>query len=393
MAQRQFRIDDTDVWKDRYGTASAGNVTISSSAGFASPTTTCTGTISTTAMSVGSGSGFSNGDLLLIHQTQDTSGNLYGGNWELNKISSGGGTTSWTLAYSLTHTYLTGAQVIKLTAHDNFTVNASVTVSSSWNGSKGGIIAYLASNTIAINGILSVLGTAGSIGLSQNSNGGGFRGGGGASSGQANRGESTVVQFGGSTTNLGSEGGGGKGGYGPGEPGDAGQIDDELTTCLMFGGSGGGSNSNSATGAQGGNSGGIIVLIARRIIINSSTGVLYLGGGMGGYDTGSQTAGGGGGGGGCALFKGQYVDISANRVNCAGGAGGLAGLGGDAGGGGAGATDSSYSGSNAGGPGTTGRLHVDYSGILSGSTSYAVSNSRRDTMLADPGGAMMLTLL
>src|SRR6266516_4851393 len=104
MAQRQMRSDDTSVWPDKFGSGADGAGSSPSNV-----QTSFSATIGSTSATVGSGTGFSNGNLLLIHQSRNDGSGV--GNWELNKLSSGGGTTSWTLAYSTIFAYDTTAQV------------------------------------------------------------------------------------------------------------------------------------------------------------------------------------------------------------------------------------------------------------------------------------------
>ena len=107
MAQRQFRSDDTSPWAERFGNGSDG----AGSAG-SDVQTTFSATSGSTSATFGSGTGFADGDLLLIHQSRN--GGTTVGAWEFNKIASGGGTTSVTLAYATTNAYNTTAQVYKM---------------------------------------------------------------------------------------------------------------------------------------------------------------------------------------------------------------------------------------------------------------------------------------
>src|SRR3990172_6753271 len=141
MAQRQFRTDDTSTWTDRYGSGSDSSLTVSADTTDSTANTTITGTSGGTSATAGSGTGFSAGDLVLIHQTQGTGF----GTWELNKISSVGGGTNWTLSYNLTITYVTGAQVYLLKEYTTVDINSTKTLTGlSWNGTTGGILALLA---------------------------------------------------------------------------------------------------------------------------------------------------------------------------------------------------------------------------------------------------------
>src|SRR5574343_81461 len=182
MAQRQFRLDDTSVWNDRYGDGSDGAVTYSSNQNDPTQTTTCTGTLASTTLTVGSSAGFQDGNLVLIYQSRN--GGDGAGNWELNKIVSGTSGTTWTLFSALTHNYNTTAQVILLKQYSSFTINSGVTLyTQGWNGSTGGVTAILCNGTTTITGSISAQGAgyrAGSGGVSNNgqtgegTNGGSF---------------------------------------------------------------------------------------------------------------------------------------------------------------------------------------------------------------------------
>ena len=72
MAQRQFRSDDTSSWGDGFGNGSDGAETISSSEAYDGAKASCSGTASTTTLTLGAASTFANGDLVVIHQSAGT---------------------------------------------------------------------------------------------------------------------------------------------------------------------------------------------------------------------------------------------------------------------------------------------------------------------------------
>jgi len=84
-----------------FGDGIDGNRIISSNTTFAQTTRGCSGTVGTNTLNLAS-SGFSNGDLIWIHQSR---GNGVG-QWEINRITSGGGTASLTLQRNLSYTYI-----------------------------------------------------------------------------------------------------------------------------------------------------------------------------------------------------------------------------------------------------------------------------------------------
>ena len=145
-----------------FGIANLGDATISADP---NTRTTITGTINTNSATLGS-TAFNLGDLVLIHQTQGSGA----GNWEINQIGGGGGTTSVTFKVDLKYTYGTGAQIIKVGMYNNLTVNShSVT---GWNGSTGGVEVLIAKKvTIPQTLTLSSLGFRGGNAITNASDG------------------------------------------------------------------------------------------------------------------------------------------------------------------------------------------------------------------------------
>lgn len=144
----------------------------------------CSGSSGSTTLTLGS-PGFSNGDIILIHQTRGTGA----GQWEINKIVSGGGTASLTLQYQLQYTYTDSgdsqAQAIKIPRYNNVTCSGTWTVTA-WNGDIGGIFPLAISQTInGSNGFVSLNGNNGNyatggnpgFGSSVGGSGVGFSGG------------------------------------------------------------------------------------------------------------------------------------------------------------------------------------------------------------------------
>lgn len=368
---RQFRSDDSSKWNDRYGDGSDGVRTVNSNDTFTvSNSRTKIGFdygAPSTSIELENASTFSNGNLILIHKTRGSDAGL----WELNKIASGGGTTALTLAYPLQHDYITDtgnnvSQVVRLPEYSSVTVNNGFTWSApAWDGSKGGIIAFLCKGTVSISGTISArdgfLGASGSTtaGLqgegtagvrntastSANGNGGGggsnadFNGGGGGGNGAAGSNSSSAT--GGSAV------------------GNAG------LTLMNFGG-GGGSGGNDVNGA-GGKGGGLVLIIAKEITL---TGTITVNG-TDGAGSASPGSGGGGGAGGSVLLKGQVLTLGTTKVTASAGAG------------------LPFNGAN----GAVGRIHADYSNSLSGTTTPTI-DSRQDASLADAvGGAFLLNFI
>jgi len=288
MAQRQFASGDTSTWTDKYGSGSDGALPISDDTADSARTgyanTTFAGTETESTGTAGSGTGFSAGDLVLIHQSRN--GGDGAGVWELNKITSTGAGTNWTMAYALTHDYATTGQVYRLAQNSAITIDNTKTLTGvAWNGTQGGIVALLCNGTTTVSGNISVNGkgfrgstthqsvgdegadwsgegTNGASANSQSANGNG--GGGGDNEG--------------SNLARGSGGGGGNGEAGTagtafdgGVAGAAGTVAGNISlTTIVFGGAGGGQVKGDGSIATGGDGGGIILIISKVIAVTGS---------------------------------------------------------------------------------------------------------------------------
>lgn len=393
---RQWRSDDTDRWIYAFGDGHDGNT-------YAAPANEgCSGTTGTTTLTLAAAGTFANGDLILIHQSRGTGA----GGWELNKIVSGGGTTTLTLAHNLQATYTDSgsnqAQCLELKEYDELALSGTNTVSA-WDGSKGGIMAFFAKKSVGGSGTLALNGgngSPGSSGTPAGGTGGGFTGGNGnyrASTGvnAAQQGEGTAAAKTTSTAANGNGGGGGNvtdngimtanggsGGNGAagtgggsaagGTGGSAGAIAGhaELTTAV-FGGGGGGAargatNTNEVGG--GGSGGGLLMIFGKSVDVSGLT-LANLNGGNGGA---AWWPGGGGAGGSC-LIKCQTAVLGTNKITASGG------------------TATSL-GSSHGPTGAVGRIHIDYSGSYTGSTTPTL-NARLDSTITNPAGGGFVLMM
>lgn len=384
---RQFDSSDTSVWIERYGDGSDGALAISSDTTDSTANTTLTGTASSTSATAGSGTGFAAGNLILIHQTQGTGV----GNWELNKISSIGGGTNWTLSYSLINTYGTGAQVYLLKQYSSVTVDNTKTLTGvAWDGSKGGILGLLCNGATTVTGTIQISGKGfrgGAAGTGDSVHGtqGESDTGVGSASTSANADGGAGGGFG--VNGAGSPGGGGGGGYaatgstgGTGTrsaPGGVGGVGGSskgvasLSTLALGGGGGGAGGIGGGAGPSGagGRGAGIVIIISPTITV---TGAITGSGSAGTAGSGLASGGGGGGAGASILIKGQNVVLGSNLVTASAGSGGArtgdAGIGGD---------------------GSVGRIHVEYGNNVSGTTSPTL-DSTQDTILNSTGGFFQL---
>lgn len=373
----QFSSNDTVKWHERFGNKQDGDTTPSGT--FGNAKTTFTGTQDTSTGVVGSASGFSTGDLVMIHQSRD--GGDGAGVWQLNKITNIVGTT-FTFKYPLQNDFATTAQIIKINQNKNITLSSTVTVPA-WDGSVGGIAIFMG-KSITITSAPNAAGANGVTSSGARPSGGGYRGGkennnqhtfgfrgeGTASAGN-DQSSSANGNGSGAPSETGHGGGGANGAAGTnGENGSVGGAiaGNEELTVMTFGGAGssgvGGDNSNAGSGANGG---GIIVLIAEEITFTGVGANLNGGTGVEG-DTGGGRKYGGDGAGGSLLLKGQKI-ILGTLITATGGGGTPAGNGGD------------------------GRIRAEYSKLISGSTTPTISSFQDKIFNTPQGGAGLLMQL
>lgn len=372
---RVFRSDDTDPWQEKYGSGVDGALTISADTQMSVAASSCSGTSGAFTLTLSAASTFANNDLILIHQSRGTGA----GKYELNKILSGGGTTTLTLKYALQQNYvLSGqsvAQVQKLPQYTNVTINTTKIWSTpDWTGTVGGLMVFLASGHVQVVGTVKV-GTS-----AQTSNGGGYRGGLDVAFSEGHAGEGTaqdnsLVQFTSNTqggggarsgANLSGAGGGGHATTGGAGSGGGGSQSGQTAgvpglTEFLFGGAGG----STAGNGGGGNGAGILLIIGKFITV---TGAITANGAAGPNGAANAIGAGGGGAGGSILLKGDRIVLGAGLVTASGGNGGTG-----------------FSGGANGGAGGDGRIHVDYGTSLSGTTTPTL-DSRQDTSLIDSVG-------
>ena len=145
-----------------FGSGVDGALTISSNTTQSVANASCSGSSGSATLTLGAASTFSNNDVVMIHQTRGT--NV--GQWEINRISSGGGTTTLTLSKNLQYTYTDSgasqAQIVKIPMYTSITANSSRTWSSStWNANVGGFLLCAARTGITFTGNFNSSGTDG----------------------------------------------------------------------------------------------------------------------------------------------------------------------------------------------------------------------------------------
>lgn len=352
-----------------WGDGADGSATISSD-----PNTraTITGTATQNTGTAGS-TAFANGDLVLLHQTQGTGA----GQWEINKVASGGGTVNLTFSVAHNYTYGTGAQIIKIPRYTTATVNAHAVTA--WNGTTGGIEVICGKTSITGGGTLDATGksgatkdsdgtqdVAGGAGLGQRGGVGrytspGYSGDG--STGNTSATNDTNGSGGGGGTASGGQGGGGGGGgnaaagaNGGGTGGVGGEAVGSADLINMCPGGGGGGAARIATGAGeysgGGGGGGIVVLISKAIDV-SSYGASTKGG-----SSSSTYWSGGSGAGGSILVVCETATLGTNKLDASANSAGIEG-----------------------GAGSVGRIAVQHSGTITGTTTPTFTDSTDTTLV------------
>lgn len=372
-----------------YGTGADGVLTINSNTTSDTPIS-CSGSSGSTALTLAS-AGFANGDVIYIWQPCGTGVGLT----EVQRIVSGGGTTSLTLGKALQNTYTDSgtsgnnqAIVVKVMMHSTITVSSGYTWSvPTWDGNAGGLF------VVACSGVFTL---TGDISGSQK----GFRNGAGISSGGGTglRGDGDAGDGGDANRNAnGSGGGGGQGGgvgMGPGGGGggngaagsDAGSFSggnggfggtasgsaDLVTLSMGGGGASGGTGNSGGTGSgPGGKGAAAIIIFANRFVNNG--GFIYNNGqnGQEGGGSGADKNGGGGGGaGGSTLGIFGSATLGTSKFVNVGGNGGAGG-------------------SN-GGAGAVGRIAIHYGLGYTGESNPALTAVRDPRLVLPSGGFGML---
>ncbi|WP_224243423.1 adventurous gliding motility protein AgmC [Hyalangium gracile] len=330
-----------------------------------------------TILAVNTTTGFGGGDLVMIIQTTgitpeppsggpaniDLSSSQVG-RWELARLSGVTGTTM-TMTQPLLYSYAaTGAQVVRVPEYTNVTVQGTAAlIARPWDGSIGGVLAFLATGDVTISATLTVASrgfrggqfvrdttaTLNCSGLDQPAPTGAQKGEGIAVSryGSSHTGYGRVANgAGGGVCSRAGGGGGGAAGVGGGGgnsadgsrpvggQGGASLTHSALTHMTMGGGGGPGHIPGGAT-AAGGQGGGIIFIRGRNF---TGTGSILADGFFSNNTTSTADGAGGGGGGGTIhmRFTGT-ASCDPVKVHAFGGQGGStnspAGPGGGGGGG------------------------------------------------------------
>lgn len=401
-ATRSYKMDIyRGTSNESFGDGSDGTLTVAASATEAPIDSACSGTSAAYTLTATNAS-FAANQIILIHQTQGTGG----GTCQRNKILSytaGTITLELPLNFSYSSTGVNRAQVRTMPQYTTVTIDAGATYSAkAWNGTVGGILAYLANTATVINGTISVKGTNGSGVSGTPANGGGFRGGAShwlQSAGTGYQGEGingTAVAMsqlanssgGGAGEWIGDQnsGGGGGGHSAVGESGFVGRTGDDsvgigggisgsadLTTMTFGGGGGGGAH----TGNQGANGGGIIYIWSVDFTFGANGTITANGGTVTPPSGGNDDPCGGGGAGGSVLLFVQTAVLDTNKITAIGGEGGLSSPtylfpGGSPGGN--------------GGDGADGYVHINYLTSYTGTSDPALTATLDNSLASTAAG-------
>ncbi len=372
-ATRSYRFDVATV-AGYFGNGTNGALTISSNTTESPIDSACTGTIATNTLSATNAS-FASGQVILIHQTRGTNA----GQWQRTSIDSYT-TGVITTVDALNGTYTAGAQVRVIPQYTNVTIDAGFTYTAkAWNGTVGGILAFIASGTVTVNGTISASqrgftatdttrsgnnykqgdGSAGAGNFSYVANGNGGGGGdgehgsqtwtGGGGGGHAFAGQNGTSRNGGATVSGGASAG-----------------SSDLTT-MVFGGAGG------VYENAGGAGGGAIFLSGVTFTMGATGSVVSSGGNSTAAVFGSSSPGAGAGG--SILIKAQTATLGTTQISASGGTAG-AGIYG-----------------TPGGNGSVGRMHLDYYTSYTGTVGTGSFTATQDgTLVSNTGQMLRLSL-
>lgn len=383
--QRSYKFDIA-ASSAYFGNGSDGSLTISTDTTEAPIDSACSGTVGTMVL-FAINTSFAAGQVILVHKSRGTNA----GTWQRTTISS---YTAGTIIIvdPLNATYTSSgadcSQVRVVNQYTNVTVDAGKVYSPKpWNGTVGGILAFLANGTVTVNGTIRG-GSSVAPGGGYSSSPTGYRGNSSLLAGSnatGYQGEGTASDKGTQSTSAnGSGGGGGAAGSGHGGGGGgngtagssasgvggstAGTAD--LTTMVFGGGGGNGGSTPADDGGPGGAGGGIIFISGVTVDCSSGSITSY---GSDGQVGGVNGGGGGGGAGGSILIKAQVATLGTNKLLASGGVGApnFAGTGGDGG---------------------TGRIHLDYYTSYTGTTTPTI-DSVQDNNLANNTGYQLRLIL
>lgn len=306
---------------------------------------------------------FAPGQYILVIQMKGTNA----GKWMKTKILSyAAGTITMEDPANVAYDSTTGvnkAQVLVLKQYSSVTINASRTwTAKAWNGTTGGILAFLCSGTCTVTGTITAVAK-------------GFRGGaagqggdGTAFSGEGSGADSTLQANNPAGNGGGSKGvssaGGGNASTMTSSDSTEGTLDGNAAlTTMVMGGGGGGGQSGGSDNTDGAPGGGIILPWARTLTV---TGNILANGET--AATSPTNRSGSGGAGGSILIKAQTASLGTAIITAIGGFKG------------GGAFSNNTDGS-------AGRIHMDYLTSFTGTTSPTIDTALDGTLADTPVGS------
>jgi hypothetical protein len=368
------------------GSGGDGALTISADTTQAPTDSAAAGTIATKALTATNAS-FAVGQKVLIIQMRGTNA----GTKQINEIDAYTAGTI-TLVDALNANYnSTGdnkAQVIVLPQYTNVTVNSGKTWSAkAWNGTVGGVLAFLATGTVSIAGAVNLSGKGFSQ-MAAATDGAGLTGyqgegiagasdtkssapnGNGGGGGEGYAVGSSAGGGGGGNGTTGTNGNNGSGGKVGGTGGNIASTSDLTTICM--GGEGGEGGQRLFHGGGGGDGGAIGYIMCNTFTL---TGSINLNGAVGGDSGNNDSAGGGGGAGGSLLIQGDVITLGTGLITASGGAGGAG-----------------YGGGANGGAGGSGVIHIDYITSYTGTTTPTFSYIQDPSLSTSSGYCLKLKI-
>ncbi len=375
------------------GDGSDGALTISTNTTESPIDANCTGVAGTNTLTVSNVTGtFAVGQMIGIYQMRGT-GAGQSQKVEIIGVSGSTLTLADNLLFSPQHSASTSvankAQVRVLPQYTNVTVNAGITYTAkAWDGLKGGVLAFLYSGTLTVNGTIqgsakgfrggagkqwttnSVVygdqgeGTSGLGSASKTANGNGGGGGQAYEGGIDAPGGGGGNGTGGSVGDSAGRGTAGQGGLASGTP--------DLTILTMGGGGGGGVWHQAYTGSDGGR-GGAIIDISGDDTVMGANGFILSNGEDGEASSGNTLGSGGGGAGGSIKITSRSATLGTNRILANPGSG-------------------ASEGSVEGGDGAYGRIHLSYDSAYTGSTTPTLNVLQNDDLGDSEGHGLRLSI-
>jgi len=324
---------------------SSGTLTVNSISSYVA------GTVGSDNVAFNGSAAFQAGDRVILHQTMGKDA----GTWEQRIVKSKMGGQIW-FTSPLKHSYFNGgndhAQILRLPEYNQVAISGGTVTAPGWNGTTGGILAFLACGPIQQSAGVITMSEKGYRGLghgcpykcangySGESSLGGGQGNApaanGASGGGGTKGQDCAAGGGGGHGTAGAAGSNGSGGACAASPhvggtGGAAIGAEDLRTSIFMGGAGGegGGDEDGAYPGRGGNGGGIIIIMAAQTFMSAGAITTHGQVGANGVQSascggvGCGMSGGGGGAGGAIYLASKEAKIGNSLISAQGAGGGV----------------------------------------------------------------------